>query len=100
MNRFSDLGIKPTQKRLVGDKIKIAKILNREILVRDYRLEESKYGKNRSGKCLYLQIEIEGTKHIVFTGSDVLIDLIQQVPKEKLPFFTTIVKEGECFEFS
>jgi hypothetical protein len=100
MNRFSDLGIKPTQKRLVGDKIKIAKILNREILVRDYRLEDSKYGKNRSGKCLYLQIEIDGVKHIVFTGSDVLIDMISQIPKEKFPILTTIIKEGEWFEFS
>ncbi len=100
MNRFSDLGITPTHKRLVGDKIKISKILNREILVKDYRLEESKYDKNKSGKCLFLQIEMDGVRHVVFTGSDVLIDMIEQVPKEKFPFLASIVKEGECFEFN
>ena len=100
MKKFSELGIKSTQKRLTGEKIKISKILNREITVRDYRLETSKFGKNKSGKCLFLQIETEGQKHVVFTGSDVLIDLIQQVPADQFPFTTTIVKEGESFEFT
>lgn len=99
MNRFSDLGIMPSKKRLLGDKIKISKILNREILIKDYRLEDSKYDKNKSGKCLILQIELEGTRHVIFTGSDVLIDLIEQVPKEKFPFLASIVQEGDWFEF-
>lgn len=85
---------------MVGDKIKIAKVLNREITVHDFRLEDSKFDKNKSGKCLHLQISITGEKHVVFTGSDVLIDLIQQVPKSEFPFTTIIVKEGEHFEFT
>lgn len=63
MKKFSELGIRSTQKRLKGEKIKISKILNREITVRDYRLETSKFGKNKSGKCLYLQIELEKNNH-------------------------------------
>jgi hypothetical protein len=99
MKKFSELGIKPSTNRLTCEKIKIAKILNKEIIVKGYRLETSKFGKNKSGKCLYLQIELEKNNHIVFTGSDVLIDLIQQVDDEHFPFVATIIKEGESFEF-
>ena len=97
MKQFKDFGIKPSIKSLVGDKIKMDRILNREIVVYDYRLEDSKYADS---KCLYLQISISETKHVVFTGSSVLIETIKQVPKSDFPFETTIVKENEHFEFT
>jgi hypothetical protein len=50
MKQFKDLGIKPAIKHLQGDKIKIMKILNREIIVVDYKIEDSKY----EGKVLYI----------------------------------------------
>ena len=99
MKKFSELGIKPPADQMTGDKIKISKILNREITVTNYKVEDSKYQKNKSGKCLCLQIEIDGEKRIVFTGSDVLIKMIIQVKKEDMPFGSAIVKEGEHFEF-
>lgn len=99
MKRFSELGIKPNPNRMSGEKIKISRILNKEITVLSCRIEDSKYGKNKSGKCLYLQIEVDNQKHIVFTGSDVLIESIRQVKPEDYPFLTTIIKDGECFEF-
>lgn len=99
MNKFSDFGIQ-INKMLVGDKIKISKILDIEVLIVDYMIEESKFPKNKSGKCLYLQIELNNEKHVVFTGSDVLINQIQQIDKNKFPFSATIIKKGEHFEFS
>lgn len=99
MKQFKDFGIKPTLQSLTGDKIKIDRILNREIEVYDFRIEDSKFG-NGSSKCLYLQIGIGETKHVVFTGSTVLIQLIEQVPKSEFPFKTTIIKENDRFEFS
>lgn len=99
MKKFSELGIKPPTDHLVGDKIKISKILNREIVVLNYKVDDSKFQKNKSGKCLCLQIELDSEKRVVFTGSDVLIRMIQQVKKEDVPFCCTIVKEGEHFEF-
>ncbi len=99
MKNFSQLNIKQASGTLVGDKIKISKILNRECIIHAFKIEVSKYPKNKSGKCLYLQIEIENVKHVVFTGSDVLINTITQVPAEEFPFVATIVKEGEHFEF-
>jgi hypothetical protein len=100
MRSFKELGIKPVQNAMTGEKIKINRVINREIVVTGYRIEQSKYPKNKSGKCLTLQVEIDGEKRVVFTGSDILIGMIQQVPESEIPFKTTIVKEGERFEFS
>lgn len=73
--------------------------MNREIVVVAYKIETSKYEKG-NGKCLHLQIEIGQTKHVVFTGSTGLMDQIEKVPRDKLPFKTTIVRENERFEFT
>ncbi len=65
----------------------------------DYMIKDSKFGKNNE-KCLYLQIEFKGRKHVIFTGSIVLLEMIQKVPKSDFPFKTIIIKEDEHFEFS
>lgn len=101
MRTFKEFGIKPISKSFIGDKIKIDRIVNREIVVLDYKVEESKYSKgNGNNKCLYLQIELNGTHHVVFIGSAVLMEMIQQVPAEDFPFKTTIIRENHRFEFT
>jgi len=100
MRKFSELGIENKCNLFSGDKIKSSKILNREIIVLDYKIEDSKYPKNKTGKCLHLQIEIDKVKYVVFTGSEVLINTIQMITKDQLPFSTTIIKNGECYMFS
>lgn len=97
MNRFKDMGITAPAKGFTGDKIKIDRVLNREITVHDYKIKPSKHG---DGKCLYLQISLGENKHVLFTGSTGLLDMIQQVPQEKFPFITTIVRENERYEFT
>lgn len=99
MKQFKDFNIKSTLKSFIGDKIKMSKILNKQITVLDYRVEDSKYEKG-CGKCLYLQIQLGEEKHVVFTGSRALIDMINQVPKTDFPFVTTIVKESEVYDFT
>jgi len=99
MKQFKDFGIKPSSQSLTGDKIKMERILNREIKVFDYRIEDSKFGKP-NGKCLYIQICIEDVKHVVFTGSSILMEEIEKVPKDGFPFLTKIVKENNRFEFT
>jgi hypothetical protein len=99
MKKFKDFGIKTTLQSFTGDKIKMSKILNREISIHDFKLEDSKYG-NGNSKCLYMQIAIGDTKHVVFTASTVLIETIQKVPKTEFPFITTIIEENERFEFT
>lgn len=99
MKQFKDFGIKPLSQGLIGDKIKIERILNREITVHDFKIENSKFDKG-NGKCLHLQIQLGETMHVVFTGSGVLIDEIQRIPKEELPFKTIVVKENDRFQFT
>jgi len=100
MKRFSDLNIENNHHSMVGEKMKIAKVLNREIIIHSFRIEKSKYPKNKSGMCLYLQIEVDEVKWVIFTGSDVLIEQIKQVDEKDFPFITTILKNNEYFEFT
>lgn len=96
MKSFKDLGIRSEQQGFTGDKIKISKILNREIVVEAHKVTNSKF----DGSCLHLQIKIGETKHVVFTGSAHLMAMIAQVPKDAFPFKTTIVEENERYEFT
>ena len=98
MKKFSDFHIE-VSKPMSGEKIKIAKIINREIVVTDFTISDSKYPKNKSGKCLCIQIKIDNETRVIFTGSDVLIKQINGINKSELPFETIIIKEGEHYEF-
>ena len=101
MNNFSQFNIKAPAKGFEGDKIKMSKILNREIIIYAFKLKDSKVFKDRgTGKCLQMQISINGDMHIVFTSAGALIDTIQQVPEDGFPFMTTIIQESERFIFT
>ena len=100
MMDFKQFNIRPTISHYTGEKIKIAKILNCPVIIREYKVEASKYPKNKSGMVMTLQLELNDEPRIVFTGSDMLMDQIQQVPEDQLPFRTTIVKNGDHFEFT
>lgn len=103
MNRFSQFNIKAPARGFEGDKIKMDKILNREIVVHAFKIEESKvkaFQERGSGKCLHLQISFNNEMHIVFTSSAGLIETIQQVPSDKFPFLATIVKQNERLIFT
>lgn len=97
--RFKDFNITAESAAFKGDKIKMNRLFDKEITVHAFVIKESKY-KEKTDKCLYLQIEKEGVKHVVFTGSATLMDMIQKVPATEFPFNTTIVKEGDSFQFT
>lgn len=97
MRSFKEFGIKIENNSFIGDKVKITKILNKEIIVNAFKIDNSKFN---DGKCLHLQIEMNTIKHVVFTGSTMLAEAIQQVPKEGFPFSTTIVSENDMYFFT
>ena len=99
MKNFKDLGVSPTKPVLQGEKIKIDRVLNKEIIVHSYEIKDSKYDRG-NGKCLYIQIELDGQKRVLFTGSGVLMETIQKVPADAFPFTTTIVKDNDRFQFT
>ena len=98
MNAFKDFNIKPTINAFVGDKIKIDRVINMPITIHGFKIEASTIKEGT--KRLTLQIEKNQTKHIIFTGSKVLQQQIEQVPKDKFPFVATIKKDNEYFEFT
>lgn len=103
MHSFSQFGIKVVSKCFVGDKIKISKIIGREITVHDFKIEDSKvqsFLDRGANQCLHLQISINGEMYIVFTSSSGLLEAIQQIPKDGFPFTTTIVKDNDRFIFT
>jgi len=95
---FKDFGITIEHKAFTGDKIKMSKVLNKEITVYGFKLVDSKFeGK---GKCLHMQIGMQGSMYVLFTGSAILTEMIQKVPKDHFPFITTIIEENERFQFT
>lgn len=105
MTKFSDFNI-DTEKTLaeasfVGEKIKIAKILDKEISVEAFRIEDSKVFKEKAdGKCLHMQIVFNNEKRVVFTSARALISDIQKIPENGFPFKTVIKEREERYIFT
>ena len=97
MKNFSDLNIKISDDIFIGNKIKINRILNKEIIVSKFKIEKSKCFK---GECLTLQISFEDDKHIIFTSGVALIEAMRQIPENEIPFKTKIIKQNERYLFS
>lgn len=101
MKSFKDFNIEAPVKGFEGEKIKISKILNREIVVHRFKIEDSKvFNKKGSGKCLHIEISINDKKHVVFTGANGLIETITQVPDDCFPFTTTIIEDNDRYLFT
>ncbi len=98
MKRFSDFA--QEDGPLEGGKVKLDAILNVEIQVTGYRIQDSKYSdKNKSGKCLTVQFEREGERQVFFTGSDVLIQQLERYGEE-IPFLATLKKVNRHYTLS
>lgn len=89
MKRYSDFA--KDDVGLDGDKLRIDDSLNIDLVVIGYRLSQSKYEKNKSGKCLTLQVELDGKRRVIFTGSDVLVGQLEKYCDE-IPFSACIKK--------
>jgi hypothetical protein len=103
MTKFSDLNIEYTSKGFEGDSISIERLLNQEISVLDFKIEDSKiekYKNKGAGKCLYLQILHKNEKWVIFTSGSALMEVIQKVPRTCFPFNTTIIKENRTYKFT
>ena len=94
MERFSDFA--DVRKVLDGNKIKIDEVLNQEITVLGYRIAK---GKHKTERCLTLQIEVDGGRRVVFTGSEVLISQMEQYGS-RCPFVAVIKKIDRFYTLS
>ena len=98
MKKFSDFAT--DDGVLTGDKLRLEDVLGKEIIVKGYKISNSKYGKKgEDKKVLTLQFELEGVDYIIFTGSNVLMDQIEKY-KSEIPFMTKIEKINTFYSFS
>jgi len=100
MKRFGELGITAPKKGFVGNKIKMGKILNKEVKILSYAIEPSNFKDKAEGERLALQLEVDGEKRIAWSGSSYLKEMIQKVPESNFPFLTTIKEVDEHHEFT
>jgi len=101
MFKFSEFKIEAPVGAFEGKKVSIEDIFNIPIVINAYKIEESKFtGKNRSNKRLELSLTIEGKRCITFTGSEILMGMIQKVPVDGFPFETVIKKHEKRYEFT
>lgn len=101
MHKFSDFAIEEMpRKTMDGDHIKVDRILNREIVVHFFDIRISKYPEKGNGMCLYIQIELDGIKRVVWTGSVFLQYYIQKVQPSQFPFTAKIVKDNDSYKFA
>jgi len=92
---FSDFVEEP--KAFEGDKKRIEDILNQNILVINFKIGNSK--KKEDTLYATIQFQIEDTKYIVFTGSQVLTDQLKKY-ENRIPFYTTIKKINKYYVFT
>ncbi len=90
---FDELGIEPPSTSFVGKKIEMEEILNLPIVVHDHKIVASKYPKNNPN-CLHLQISIDDIKHVVFSASGSLMNMVERFPKGQ-SVATKIIKEKD-----
>ena len=97
MQRFSEFA--QEDQPLEGDKRRIDDLLNVELAVVGERIRDSKYKDEGRRRYMTLQVEIEGGKYVIFTGSEVLIRQIEKY-RDYIPFIATIVKVDRYYTFS
>ena len=103
MKSFGEMNIVINVNKFIGDKIKIKKILDKEIIIHDFKINDSKIYKNSDDnykECLCLQLELNNEKHILFTSASTLIDAIKMVDKTDFPFKTIIKEINERYMFT
>ena len=105
---FGDL---VTRKPMEGDKKKLEEIQGRPVIVTGMRITKSKYQNgNGSGMCATIQFYFDDdeteTKYILFTGSSVICDQLEEIEEklkgqgEDILFRTTFVKCGKYYAMS
>lgn len=82
--------------QMVGEKKKLDCVLNKKILITNFRLNKSHY---KDSNYLTIQYKLDGNTYITFTGSEVLAKQLEKY-KDKLPFYATVVKIGKYYSLS
>lgn len=98
---FKDLDIKLPELGLIGDKIKMERILGKSIIVHGYKTKDSIVESTKGKTCLCLQISIKDEKRVIFIIASLLLQAVEKMKASDFPFETTIIKrEDGRFSFT
>jgi len=75
---------------------KLDEILGKELLIIAFRTKKSKF---KESNYTTIQFKLGDRLHIVFTGSEVLMNQLEKY-KDKIPFYTKIIKPGKYYTFT
>jgi len=102
MNKFADFADTSASPILDGKKISLEEVLEKEIIVLNYRIKNTKFTDAKNPECLTVQFSFADKpddRRVFFTGSSVLMRQLEQY-KEQLPFSSVIKRVGKYFTFS
>lgn len=102
MNRFADFADTSISPIMDGKKISLEEVLDKEIIILNFRVKNTKYADAKNPDCLTVQFTFEDKpdeRRVFFTGSSVLTRQLEQY-KEKLPFISVIKRIGKYYTFS
>ncbi|MCQ2608559.1 MAG: hypothetical protein MJ197_07735 [Bacteroidales bacterium] len=89
IKRFSDIA--KDDIMLVGEKMKMENVIDKEIEIIAFAVINSKYTK----LCTKIQFVYENKTYFVFTGSSIITGQLEK-HKDDLPFLATIAKMDRC----
>ena len=100
MKEFSALGVE-IERRFIGPKVKIQKLEDEKIIIRDFEFHKSKFEpktndemKGNYERVLYLQVEHKGELKFVLGNYKYLFQQFEKITTDMLPFSATLVNEN------
>lgn len=98
MKIFKDIAkrILPVTAKLLGKKIPVSEVLNKEIIICHYHFRPSKYSDK---KCAYIQIVYQGINYVLITDSVGIVFTLEQLMPDDFPFRGTIIKHDKMYQF-
>ncbi len=99
MKKFSEFSQEQTP--LEGEKMKLDEVINQDVIVVSFKISNSKFSENKTGKYVTIQVKIkeEENPKVIFTGSEVLANQCHKY-QENMPFRTVIKKINKYYTFT
>ena len=94
MLSFDQLGVS-IDRRFSGQRIRINNVLDRQVIVHDMEIRESKIKSKDASiqQCVYIDLEVDGERRLLFGSYRYIIEQCTKIPKDSYPFSCTITND-------
>lgn len=90
---FADPDEDEDEEPLDGEKKKIIEILNKEILILNFRIQKSKI---KDGDYMIIQFELNDKKYVMFTTAGRVMKKLER-HKDKMPYHATVIQKYKYY---